>query len=659
MKIEPFPWLRDYYVDMNKLYTELILEKIEYEVLGARRQRLKDYKGMFGSSVRDKILIKGDPGMGKTTLGKKVGWDWARGLFKMFSIVFFVFLKYVQPGESIENVILKQNPELEGLGVSPQKLRSLLERFGDRCLLILDGLDEHGLGKNIDVVKIIRKQKLLDCGIIVSSRPHSTRKIELHFPVVVGVEGFNRNQAERFASNFFEDENQIEQVVEFRPSDSREQFPIQRCPILLSFFCYLVAEQEINLSDETITMGDIYTRLVKCLYKKFTIRKRIAFKADNFKKVMKSVGQLALKTLMSNNPLLQRREVLKVVGDFAFDYGLFAGHEDFKVSSDCTADIYVMYPHRSLEEFFGSYGFIQALNEGQSLDDILGSDCEQPIFMVNPLVWRFCLWLLSSSDFDFPHRDECYDKLTSFVAKRIDSKVLDPYEIRRRYYAIVILEHSTTQFFHDTLNKCKHVTTLCMKNYSEDFSHIVGLMNRDFFNRLKKIIIGDDTFKLKETDSNSLTLSIDADYGYGAIKMRKLLLNKHGLSQRNPQIYMHITKGVMSDITTLLSKYSKELHIDNDDRDLGLLTASNEFPDCPILRYLTFKRLHIDESVPSAMRTAIHNGKLPSLRGITLVKCCLQTLSYDWPDEIEVSVKHGKYTGGDLECWICSNRIKF
>ena len=272
MKIEPFPWLWDYYVDMNKLYTELILEKIENEVLGTSKRRLKDYEGMFDSNGRDKILIKGDPGMGKTTLLKKVGWDWARGLFKMFSTVFFVFLKFVHPGECIEDVILKQNPELEGLGISTKKIRRILDRFGNRCLLILDGLDEHGLGQNVDVVKIIRDQKLLDCGIIVSSRPHSTREIELHFPVVVGVEGFDRNQAKRFASNFFKDENHIQQVMKFRPSDSREQFPIQQCPILLSFFCFLVAEQEIDLSNRTISIGDIYIRLVKCLYKKYTIK---------------------------------------------------------------------------------------------------------------------------------------------------------------------------------------------------------------------------------------------------------------------------------------------------------------------------------------------------------------------------------------------------
>ena len=269
MKIEPFPWLRDYYIDMNKLYTELILEKIENELYGVRGRTLNDYQQMFHSDGRDKILIKGDPGMGKTTLGKKIGWDWSRGIFRKFSIIFFVFLKFVRPKETIKDVIIKQNPELEGLGISATKLSAMLDRFSDRCLLILDGLDEHSLGENEDVLKIIRKQKLIHCAIVVSSRPHSTRDIEIHFTTRVRVDGFNREQAKRFASNFFTDENKIKQVMEFQPSE--RHLPVPKCPIVLSFFCFLVAEQEIDLSDKTISLGDIYTRLVKSLYRKFTV----------------------------------------------------------------------------------------------------------------------------------------------------------------------------------------------------------------------------------------------------------------------------------------------------------------------------------------------------------------------------------------------------
>ena len=53
----------------------------------------------------------------------------------------------------------------------------------------------------------------------------------------------------------------------------------------------------------------------------------------------------------------------------------------------------------ALKSFSGPFGFLQALDDGKSVDDILGSDCEEPIFMVNPLVMRFCLWLLTTEFF--------------------------------------------------------------------------------------------------------------------------------------------------------------------------------------------------------------------------------------------------------------------
>ena len=53
-----------------------------------------------------------------------------------------------------------------------------------------------------------------------------------------------------------------------------EVTPIQKCPILLSFFCLLVAEQEINLSYKTMSIGDVYTRLVKMFVQKIYNQKK-------------------------------------------------------------------------------------------------------------------------------------------------------------------------------------------------------------------------------------------------------------------------------------------------------------------------------------------------------------------------------------------------
>ena len=99
MKIEVAPWIKDYVVDMDKLYTELTLEKIDNMPIGEEAKMLNHYTDLFkkcepvvkplqsGSPSGepaakkhkrddicdlpldlslgkcDKILMKGDPGM--------------------------------------------------------------------------------------------------------------------------------------------------------------------------------------------------------------------------------------------------------------------------------------------------------------------------------------------------------------------------------------------------------------------------------------------------------------------------------------------------------------------------------------------------------------------------------------------------------------------
>ena len=67
------------------------------------------------------------------------------------SIVFYVALKLSKPDDPIENVIVRDTYGLKWLRVTPGKVRKILEKFGSKCLLILDGLDEQALGQNSDV----------------------------------------------------------------------------------------------------------------------------------------------------------------------------------------------------------------------------------------------------------------------------------------------------------------------------------------------------------------------------------------------------------------------------------------------------------------------------------------------------------------------------
>ena len=613
---------------------------------------------------RKKILIKGEPGMGKTTLGKKMGFDWVKGVFKMFSVIFFLTLRLAKPGSSIEKVILQQHPELEALKMSEQRVQTLLNKFGDRCLLILDGLDEYGLGQSGEILKVIRNRVLLNCGVLVTSRPHTTREFQNSFPTIVRVDGFTEEEAKKFVAKFFTDEIKIRQIMLFKPSDSREDAPVHKCPILLSFLCLLVKEDEINLLDTKLTIGDLYLRMVQCLYKKFTIRKDKTFENSEFVQVLKSVGRLALQTLQSNNPLLQRSEVLRIVGKSAFEYGFFAGHEDFRLATDPTADICVTYPHRSLEEFFGSFGFLQTLNDGKSVDDILGSDCEQAIFMMNPLVIKFCLWFFTTKFLS--SRETVYDKLAACAAQPIDSYFLETSIVGLIYPAMnieeALLSHDRLKldFFKHIFEKCQHVRVFhigCLTGryiipkffrdkramaFSCEIESTLGITSK-LLSKLTLLSISDHNTLPLDINSNDFAISIDCmSLEHHHIVAKMLLTNSHIL-QRNPQMYVKIECDKSHDLTTLIQQLVKELNLVGENlhftgkNSLETLSVSNEFPHCPQLTHFTAKHYAIDDSVPTAFMKAVRDGKFPNLRRIELISCTMNDC--EWPEVPEFSLK--------------------
>ena len=376
--------------------------------------------------------------------------------------------------------------------------------------------------------------------------------------------------------------------------------------------------------------------MVKCLYKKYTLKKGIPYQERHLIQVMRSVGQLALRTLLSNNPVLEKSEVLRIAGDFVLDYGFLAGHRDF---SDPTADISVTYAHRSIEEFFGSFAFLQALAEGQSLDDILGSDCKKPIFMVNPLVLRFCLWFQTKECFNFSR--DIYQKLVLFAAERIDFRLLDTRLVEEMYPAMNI-NHPLREtyslelnFLEHVLEKCHYVRVLIISNGEDNMCNyeqvdgVLGLMSSDLLSKLTCLLITGE-YPHSSVHQDPLAISIDPTDPDTLHKCLNIVLPKYKLLKRNPQVYARVEFHESQDLSTLMTKHIKHLYLSEKgyERQFTLL-VSGEFPHCPQLTHFTLEFIQIDNSVATAFLKAVQNGELPYLKRVELF-CCIVN-DCEWP----------------------------
>ena len=117
---------------------------------------------------------------------------------------------------------------------------------------------------------------------------------------------------------------------------------------------------------------------------------------------------------------------------------------------DETADIFVTFAHRSIQDFVGALFFIVMFSKGMSLEDLLEGHLSRPLFMTEPLFLHFCLWFLheNQSYILVDGKKDISRRLVQFCAKRIHVGCLHIPNIAKCYPA---LDFVTAERYNDKL----------------------------------------------------------------------------------------------------------------------------------------------------------------------------------------------------------------
>ena len=669
MRIEMAPWVQNYTVPMDELYTELTLMQMENKPTGPQPVKLNNYTDLFAKKKATpnqqksdlesiptekrrkkkgkKILAKGDPGMGKSSFGKKIAYDWAKGVFTAVSVVFFVSMKLIRPGQTIENIIIRQNHRLEALNVAEQKIKNMLSAFADSCLIIFDGLDEHDFGGNEDIVKIAEGLSLLYCNILVMSRPHCTENIETYFPTQVRVEGFAEDHADQFISKSVNQNAKIQAIVALNNDSFISQRSPYSCPMLLLFLCILVNANELDLHRRVVPIGEVYARLIRCVYRKYCVQNgNLPFDSTKFEEMLKKVGKTAWSLLPSNQGYGKLSNMIKVISEDVFKIGLLIGDIDYRLFGHETADVVVTFVHSTIQDFLGAFYFILSLHEGISIKTLLGNGKKQELFLKNRLFFQFCLWFLSDSYWDqyfkFTEKQRIYESLVSYATAKLNILQLDivdmawvfptlyiPYSYGNQYSPIL-------EFMMKVLTGCHRTEEFYLRSVSKYPPDFTMTAYETFLPNV--VTFGDRVVhKLKPAERKSSHHSLAV---YESVTNHSEVLKLMKLCEetgRKIDLTL-LMQDLPTDMSTFMYSSVEKLSLFSIYTGVSSIKEDLEIQPCPFLTEICLVKLDVDKSALDALARAVQKGNLHVLSHLsfagagTSIKGKLsKLLQHKWP----------------------------
>eukprot|EP00058_Branchiostoma_floridae_P005281 XP_002590769.1 hypothetical protein BRAFLDRAFT_78183 [Branchiostoma floridae] len=317
-QLHPLAWNQDFMMKTDDIFTDVDLLLQSPQGGTVNRKPLSSVtEALVGRSdcpCPRRVLIEGQPGIGKTTTLFKLVVDWARGDNKAlseFDLVFCVALRKVAEPQSLVDCIFDQLlPE-----DAPFDKASLEEylRTNKNVLIVLDGYDEWEPIESHDISKVLCGKILRDSRVIVSTRPSRTSDLlkMMNPDTRLEINGFHPDNVGTYVRKYFGGNIPKARRLLEKLESNFLSTGITLTPMFLLLICILWEERDdLLLSDR---LCPLYDQLILYLVTRFCVRENIPFDNEklppNINTAVLFVEKIAFDGLMQGKLIFNEDEV--------------------------------------------------------------------------------------------------------------------------------------------------------------------------------------------------------------------------------------------------------------------------------------------------------------------------------------------------------------
>ena len=315
------------------------------------------------------ILIEGAPGIGKSVLLKEIAYRWGKKqLLKKFEFVILICLRdtSLQQIKSVDDLLqLFCIGDKNATQIVSACAEYLFDNGGKTLTLLLDGYDEYPehLRESSLVAKILKRQVLPLCGLVVSSRPHASEHLRVKATIRVDILGFTETEREHYIKQALLDQpHKVKELTQYlHQQPSLDSICFSPFNIVILLYLYKLG---IHLPKNAMELYHHFICSTICRHlSKFGNPSKhnitdLTNLPDPYNRIIQQLSKLSLEALNNNKLIFTLEEITGSCPDIAANpgaingFGLLQAVQHFGLYAKTMT---LNFIHLSIQEFLAAH----------------------------------------------------------------------------------------------------------------------------------------------------------------------------------------------------------------------------------------------------------------------------------------------------------------